>query len=355
VSKTAPGRDWLLRASLLGGAILVTVYLLETRVAERSWLTAFLTYAPQQPFLVPAVAMLGVAAARRRAKAFVVNVLALAFALFALLGFRVPRLGRDEASPSIHVMTWNIEHGIAGAASIAAVLQARRPEVICLQEASPPLSGPDPAPSIRRALPGYFIAQHGELLTASRFPILRATVHPMPIPGSRRAALETVVEAGGRPVTVWNLHFATGSSAARRPGDGALRRFARHWDDAGRVRVRQAEAMRDWTTRSSGAIVLCGDLNTPPRGRAFSLLTDRWTDAFNASGAGFGYTWSVRQPVLRIDHILTGGAADPVAVSVLPVRASDHRPLIARIALRGTARQGKLLPGRSSRPIRATP
>jgi vancomycin resistance protein VanJ len=344
-----------LSASLLGGALLVAVYLLEAMAAERHWLPGFVTYAPQQPLLFPAVVMLGASAVQRRRQAFAVNVLALIFALFLLLGFRVPRLGGARLSPSIHVMTWNIEHGIAGPASIAVVLQAHRPDVICLQEASPAPFGPDAVPSIRRALPGYHIVQHGELLTASRFPIRSTKVRPMPVPGSRRAALETVVDADGHPITVWNLHFATGSSASRRSGDGPLQRFARHWDDAGRVRVRQSEALRSWTHGSTGAIILCGDLNTPPRGRAFGLLIDRWTDAFNACGTGFGYTWSVRRPVLRIDHILTGGGAYPVAASVLPARASDHRPLIAGVALRGTTPQESLLPGRSSHLFQATP
>jgi vancomycin resistance protein VanJ len=321
-------------ASLLGAAILAAVYLLESRVAERCWPTGFLTYAPQQPFPLLPLGLLAAAAVRRRRSAFAVNLVALTLAVFVLLGFRVPRPAAVKTSPSVSVMTWNIEGGIGGAASVAALLRARRPDIACLQQVNPAPTGSDASPAIRRALTGYSFARHGELLTASRFPIVRATVHPMSIPGSRRAALETVIQAKGRRVTVWNLHFATGSSASRRPDGSAWERFARHWDDAGRTRVRQAKAVRHWTHGSAGEIILCGDFNTPPRGQAYDLLTSRWTDAFDARGAGFGYTWSARLPVLRIDHILTGEGAAPVTARVLPAHASDHRPLIATIVLR---------------------
>jgi vancomycin resistance protein VanJ len=329
-----PGRhDGLLIASLLSGAALVGLYLLETRVAEPHWLTTFLTYAPQQPFLLPSLLLFGIAAIRRHRRACLISALAVLFATFALLDMRLPKPSTRVSNSTLEVITWNVEHAQGGPEAVAALLRARRPDVICLQETNAVSAGPDPALAIAAALPGYHFARHGELLTASRLPILRTTVHPMGIPGSSRVALETTLARGGGVVTVWNLHFATASSASRRSGGTRFQRFIRHWADAGQTHLDQAETLHRWTRGDKGPVVLCGDLNTPPRGRAFARLTSRWTDAFDARGAGFGYTWNTRIPVLRIDHILTGGGASPLHARTLPTRASDHRALGATISL----------------------
>lgn len=97
--------------------------------------------------------------------------------------------------------------------------------------------------------------------------------------------------------------------------------------------MRQAEALREWTAAYRGPMVLCGDLNTPPRGITFATLTSHWTDAFDACGEGFGYTWNTRTPVMRIDHILLGNGARALTVEVVPTAASDHRPIVATVVI----------------------
>src|SRR5438874_4439538 len=98
------------------------------------------------------------------------------FFAVALLGVNLPLRARttlaDEA-PRLRLMTFNIEHGAAGAAQVAGAVRRVQPDLLCLQEASAFGAWRDPVPELRRLLPGWSIARHGELATFSRYPILR--------------------------------------------------------------------------------------------------------------------------------------------------------------------------------------
>ena len=49
------------------------------------------------------------------------------------------------------------------------------------------------------------------------------------------------------------------------------------------------------------------------------------------TGAGFGFTWPAKFPVVRIDQILVRGV-EPESSWVLPANGSDHLPVTARIS-----------------------
>jgi endonuclease/exonuclease/phosphatase (EEP) superfamily protein YafD len=82
--------------------------------------------------------------------------------------------------------------------------------------------------------------------------------------------------------------------------------------------------------------ILAGDFNATLDHRELRRLLDRgWTDAADAVGQGLHPTWPVgrRAPPITIDHVLVGPGIGVRAFSVHDVPGSDHRAVIARLAL----------------------
>lgn len=83
--------------------------------------------------------------------------------------------------------------------------------------------------------------------------------------------------------------------------------------------------------------VLAGDFNATLDHRALRrILGEGYTDAADALGAGLQPTWPVgrRGLPLTIDHVLSTDALVPVAYRTREISGSDHRAVIARLALR---------------------
>ncbi len=320
---------------LLTAANLVFLALLwagERLVGERHWLTTLLTYVPQHPFGVPSLLLVVWAAGRRRRAALAANALAGAFFLFAFLGLNLPR-AHDAGADGVplRVMTYNIHHGSEGAQGIVAVVQQARPDVLCLQETNAYRDWPDPVPALRQLLPGWHMVRHGDLATFSRHPILSHHVSPL---GKRigRVFLEAVIEKGGAPASVINVHFA----GAVRPGSLARRAAGTpdHLRRTARVRSVQMANLLDVAAKARGRVVIVGDFNTPPRGRLYRRLARGYRDAFREAGRGFGYTFRSDLPVLRIDYVWVGPNVAVRRCLVPGTRASDHRPVVADLELR---------------------
>ena len=94
------------------------------------------------------------------------------------------------------------------------------------------------------------------------------------------------------------------------------------------TRDRRAEQLHRLLQQTGGLerVLVAGDFNTPPRGEVYRTLTRNFTDAWDAAGQGWGYTFPAGRSILRIDHVLARGLR-PVSAEVLPAGGSDHRAL----------------------------
>ncbi|CAN5260533.1 hypothetical protein BH23GEM2_BH23GEM2_21810 [soil metagenome] len=59
---------------------------------------------------------------------------------------------------------------------------------------------------------------------------------------------------------------------------------------------------------------------------------DGWRDAFGECGAGDGRTYPANAPARRIDYLLLSSGWHCCEAQVLESQASDHRPLLVRLA-----------------------
>ncbi|GGY61778.1 membrane protein [Streptomyces omiyaensis] len=263
------------------------------------------------PWSASAVPVLvAVALLRRAPVAAAVALLVPAAAWLAVFG-GVPA---DKSSPGgeLTVVSHNVHQANPDPGGTVRSLLAAGADVLALEELSPAT-----APAYERALaeayPYHFY--QGTVGLWSVHPLRGARAVPI-MPWTR--AMRATVDAPGGRLAVYVAHLPsvrvgpTGFTAGAR--DEALGLLA--------AQVR-AEPVR--------RVVVMGDLNGSTDDRALRPLTDRLVSA-QAAGAGFGFTWPARLPVVRIDQILLGGVRATSAWT-LPATASDHLPVAARIDL----------------------
>jgi endonuclease/exonuclease/phosphatase family metal-dependent hydrolase len=224
-----------------------------------------------------------------------------------------------DADPSLHIVTFNIEHGQRVEQAIAGLrdhAQLRGADVLLLQEMTA-----DGVEAIARALslntvyyPAYRVEGRdtGNAIL-SPWPIEASWKVPLPhltrVVGKSRSAVAARLRIDGRPIVVYSVHL--GSPLGLSPG----RRRA------------QAEAvLADANRDPSQAVVIAGDFNSRSVGRVF--IRD-------------GFRWATRATkrsifLFSFDHVFTRGLGTEGRAGVARDvnDASDHLPVWALLSPR---------------------
>ena len=84
-------------------------------------------------------------------------------------------------------------------------------------------------------------------------------------------------------------------------------------------------------------LLMVGDFNATWGSRGFrAILSTGLTDAAAARADPFAFTWSqdlpILPPIIRIDHVLTGGPVTVTEIQTHPGPGSDHRDITATVA-----------------------
>jgi len=307
----------------------------ETAVAEANWLATLFAYAPQILFAIPTVLLLTWSALTRDRAPAVLNIAVLVALSLTLLGFNIP-IRSDHAAKGTHlrVMTYNIRQARNGVAGIVKTIAEQRPDVVCLQEVFEDQNARDPMPELRSRLPhGWYSVHAGELALFSRYPITRHEWHGSP--AEPHAVLEACVRIRGSALTIFTIHMSLLSPRELIPFR-RQRSLPACISATNRLRSGQAEFLVRLAGSVKGPVVIAGDLNTPPRGRIYSLIASRFADSFKSAGWGTGNTFPCGMPLWRIDHIFVGRAVIVRACWVTRSRASNHRPLVADLIWKGS-------------------
>jgi len=112
-------------------------------------------------------------------------------------------------------------------------------------------------------------------------------------------------------------------------------------------RLRSVQQMSDLTRGLAGPVLIGGDFNETPDGRAVGFLAERHWDAWLLGGDVAGETFPAQDPTARIDYLFVseGIGVDRVIVPTGPDArlASDHLPVIAELTLpEGGGRPGAI-------------
>jgi len=144
--------------------------------------------------------------------------------------------------------------------------------------------------------------------TITRLSTQDSVAGPRPMPG----LVDAVIDVRGQRVRVFVTHLDYRADPS--------------------VRARQSAEMRALIDRSSEPTIVLGDLNATPGAAELRPLLERVRDSWPAD-SGAGLTYPANQPAKRIDYVLLSPQLRVISESVPGTLASDHRPVVAELAL----------------------
>jgi len=261
---------------------------------------------------------------------------------------RFVKVGNEEESfdgSCIKVMTYNVGRYSAGKGmtreesidGIRSFIRDEHPDVVCIQEFMTSDSS-----NMYTLLPDYPYHtchlfkgnNHFGNVTLSKYPIRNS--QSITFSKSTNLCVVSDIELDDTVIRVFNCHLESYAlsflSLVKRLSDkdqfkGEFLEMHEHIKEATIRRADQVAAVMDNIAGSEYPSILCGDFNDTPVSYAYHQLQKRKTDSFVASGKGFGSTYSVLWPVLRIDYILLPSQFGCSMHEVTRIQHSDHYPV----------------------------
>lgn len=337
-----PKRSKLIPLSWLNLGALTLWWILINFVAERTPATALGLYLPQQPFLLPTLALLLWAIIQKKRRVSLFNGAILLIFATLLLGIHAPWLRlrpANSAAKRVRVMTWNVLSLQGGVDKIAGEIRAQNPDIVCMEETLGRRGvGPDRTPELIARFPGWHAARANEVTILSRWPLQneRRYAHPKP---ARRRVLAATCQTPGGPLDIIVAHISTSALGSRMNGrsprsSARLLETARLIQGTARARANQLPVLDraiDDSRASGRPHFLAGDFNNPPRGGFNRHLKRRLHDAFAQGGLGSGFTFPAKLPVMRIDYLWLSDSISARRCYSSPTNASDHRATVAEL------------------------
>jgi endonuclease/exonuclease/phosphatase (EEP) superfamily protein YafD len=328
---------WLTLAYV--GGLFVIVIALEWG-GEKLWLLSLLLFAPPQVMLLPLLILTPLCMVFRPRLCLwhlgIVLILAFGYMNFRWSGTPV----RTERT--LTAVTFNA--GQSSHSQFTQFIEHEKPDVVLMQDAGTTLAN-----SLQKKLPGYHVARYGEYSLLSRFPIQKAALLPAPLGEGRPVGARFEVLVHAQPVAFYGVHMPTPRrvlshfmGGRRILGEiaGVSRRDPLYgsygeWLDQ---RIQLARDLRQVFADEKLPFIVGGDFNMADHGHIYHLFAGEMTDAFKASGRGWGMTFpgSTRNPVagfgpwLRLDYFFAGRGWRAVECRPEPGRKSQHKAVLAR-------------------------
>jgi vancomycin resistance protein VanJ len=249
---------------------------------------------------------------------------------------RAPALSAPPAGRPLRVMTANLLWINEQRAATAALLGVERPDVVVIQEL-----GPAMADFLASELRGQYPHQLLEpSSSAAGLGILSRYPFRTEIGGDGRLPREcycqrVVVDVGGRPATVLNLHPWPPRIGLIQAG-----RFPVPTTFDASQTTQAIRAALAGARQHEGALLVLGDLNTSARQPLYRELARDLRDAQQEAGRGLGHTFPAvgvaglpAIPFMRIDYVWYDPSVRAWAARTGTIAGSDHQYVIADLLL----------------------
>lgn len=224
---------------------------------------------------------------------------------------------RARSGPALRVMTLNMRFGQADSERVVRLVRDRRVDVLALEELTRAAVRRLEAAGLRAELPYACVRAVGGAGGTGLWSRLPTTE-----PSSRALTFKTCaadLTFDGQLVRLRAVHTVPPLAGQV----GWRRDFS----------VLRAQGRDDVNVPT----VLLGDFNASVHHRQLRrLMGERWRDAAEVAGVGVVRTWSPRQgfpAVLDPDHVLVDRGMGVLSAHVVSVPGSDHRAVLAEIAL----------------------
>ena len=276
------------------------------------------------PAWVVAIAALIVRRWWLAAAAAVIIVAQVAFVAPELLA-AAPVPGWARHAPVVRVFDANIAQSLHFEAGYVRAIEQDRPDLVTLEEATPAALDSMAASGVLASFPYRCAAPAFNatgFLIASRLRLTGCQVQTVFFDGMWTPYMvQATLWSPGGPVALRVVHTLAPLPAYWREWPAALAAVGR-------------------SVRASGdsRMLMTGDFNATWGNKGFvALLHDGLTDGAAARGKATDMTWpngAVVPPFVRIDHVLTGARLAVTQIAAKPGFGSDHRYLVATVAIR---------------------
>ncbi len=228
-------------------------------------------------------------------------------------------------APVVRVFDANVDQSLHFQAGYVQAIEQDRPDLITLEEFTSPAlqamvaSGVLVSFPYRCAAPAYGATG---FLIASRLRLTGCQVRTVGWDGQQTPYMvEATLWSPGGPVALRLVH--------------TLAPFPSTWREWSEVLAAVGRSVR---ASGDSRMLMVGDFNATWDNRGFAaLLHDGLTDGAAARGRPIDMTWpngAVVPPFVRIDHLLTGARLAVTQIAAKPGFGSDHRYLLATVAIR---------------------
>jgi endonuclease/exonuclease/phosphatase family metal-dependent hydrolase len=322
-------------------AILFVLWFAFYWIGESWWVTAAALYAPRIFFgaPLPIIALLLWMAGLRRL--LWTQLVALFILIVPLMGFVLPFPASPRAgAPSLRVLSFNVNTGYSGARQVADKVLAYSADVVLLQE-SPWAS--DLADILHTRYPD--VQRSTQFIIASRYPI-SATTDPERLPYYGRARsprfLRYVIDTPLGKIAFYNvhpisprgvLHIHQFRAALHQLRTGQLFKGDPESDMSSNAGLRslQIETAAADAAQERLPVIVAGDTNLPALSSVFRKYLAGYQDGFRSASWGFGYTFPVGRPFLRLDRILGSETLRFTSFDIGCEGVSDHLCVVADV------------------------
>lgn len=355
--------------SLIGGITNRVLMLIAAALLVLSYISAFVNPAGTWYLMLPGLLFFPLAllnvfllvwAIARRSRAFLIPIVALLPTLFfAGRYFQTGNSGTvlpETSGNNIKIVSYNVgrfsnirdKNGKVCRKecedSVYAFLRRTDPDIICLQEYFA-----SDTEALRTAMETYFhdydydfyvfSGKHGCFgnIILSRLPILGQGV--VKFEHSTNLAVYADIRAGGKAFRLYNCHFESYNisypaivKGLKHRKDGIWKETERKMQHSLSLRPEQVDKVLRHIADCPVETVLCGDFNDNPMSYTYQRLIRGHRDTFCEAGHGFGATYSVLWPALRIDYIFIPKTFEALSHSSPHVRFSDHYPVVSVIS-----------------------
>lgn len=252
--------------------------------------------------------------------------------LFVYGSLFLPKQSMQMSEPTFTVMSYNVLCCVnENLDKTLAHIRQHDPDILALHEYTPKI-----AAEIDGELAAdyeYRYVEDGRGLY-SRYPIEQYDFFPMP--GSfGGGGQKAIVNIAGSTVTLFSVHpYPPPVKTVSLPGIGfslplAVTDTSNNDEQLGMI--------IDEVSQVDGPLVLVGDFNMTDQNSAYDELTQYVSDTFVERGTGLGFTFTpfgnYQLPVWRIDYVFHSDEITAVDIEVGEYAGSDHKPLIATLAV----------------------
>ena len=355
-------RRWTARMSWIWCLATLLSWILLITASESFRPATLLAYGPRFVLLLPLVVLVPLAIATTM-RTLLPLLFGLIITLGPIMGGRVSWHTVARAMPvhapaqTIRVVTYNVDGGAVLAARLPEMIERLQPDIVAFQECG------DALWQALQALPRWNQRRYLNLCTASKWPMPVEESMPRSVfargeefgAESESFVVRYIIATPYGQLGLVNLHLETArhgldgldrSEELSANGDVAaatsrreIRRLAE--DRLGPnidMRERESERAAAWAVHGDTRlpVVLSGDFNLPVESTIYRKHWSAFTDAFEATGTGFGFTKNVGTLIhLRIDRVAGNEQAPlPVGAWLGPDYGSDHLPVVADLTWR---------------------